>query len=83
MRTKEMVVMRGVISHRPETKAWEKVSRQTMRSEELDTPDEAADDYSCPVCGIELTKSNFDTPARDYYCPYCSTRQMPSAVRAA
>ena len=43
----------------------------------------AADEYSCPVCGIELAQANFDTPERDYYCPFCSTRQTPSVVRAA
>jgi DNA-directed RNA polymerase subunit RPC12/RpoP len=36
--------------------------------------------YFCPACGIELERSNFDTPERDYYCPFCSTRSMPSAV---
>jgi len=33
--------------------------------------------YECPVCGVELGRSNFDTPAIDYYCPVCTTRQMP------
>ena len=51
--------------------------------QEPQVPEAPADDYSCPVCGIELAKSNFDTPARDYYCPFCSTRQTPSVVRAA
>jgi predicted RNA-binding Zn-ribbon protein involved in translation (DUF1610 family) len=36
--------------------------------------------YFCPVCGIELERSNFDTPERDYWCPFCGTRSMPSAV---
>jgi DNA-directed RNA polymerase subunit RPC12/RpoP len=40
-------------------------------------------EYFCPVCGVELGLSNFDTPERDYYCPYCSTRSTPSAVAAA
>jgi rubrerythrin len=56
---------------------------QTPWPEELDAPEGAADEYSCPVCGIELEQSNFDTPERDYYCPFCSTRQTPSVVRAA
>jgi hypothetical protein len=51
--------------------------------QELHVPEAPADEYSCPVCGIELAKANFDTPARDYYCPFCSTRQTPSVVRAA
>jgi len=33
--------------------------------------------YDCPVCGIELARSNFETPALDYYCPVCTTRQVP------
>lgn len=40
-------------------------------------------EYFCPVCGVELRRSNFDTPERDYYCPYCSTRSTPSAVAVA
>ena len=35
-------------------------------------------EYQCPVCGIQLAKSNFDTPERDYFCPYCTSRQLPS-----
>jgi len=33
--------------------------------------------YECPVCGVELARSNFETPQLDYYCPVCTTRQMP------
>ena len=33
--------------------------------------------YDCPVCGIELARSNFETPAFDYYCPVCTSRQSP------
>jgi len=33
--------------------------------------------YECPVCGVELTRSNFETQVNDYYCPVCTTRQMP------
>lgn len=36
--------------------------------------------YYCPICGIELAVSNYDTPDRDYYCPYCSSPQGPSRV---
>ncbi len=42
------------------------------------TPEGEADEYFCPVCGIELAQSDFDTPERDYFCPFCSTRQTPS-----
>jgi hypothetical protein len=37
-------------------------------------------DYFCPVCGVELSRSNFLTPAADYYCPFCATRQTPAVV---
>lgn len=40
----------------------------------------ATDEYFCPVCGVGLSRSDFDKPERDYYCPYCSTRQTPSAI---
>jgi len=38
------------------------------------------DEYFCPVCGIELSRSNFLTPSEEYYCPYCATRQTPAVV---
>ena len=38
------------------------------------------DEYFCPVCGSELSLSNFLTPERDYYCPYCATRQTPALL---
>lgn len=38
------------------------------------------DEYFCPVCGAELSLSNFLTPEHDYYCPYCATRQTPAVV---
>jgi Zn finger protein HypA/HybF involved in hydrogenase expression len=34
-------------------------------------------EYWCPVCGVELAQSNFDTPENDYYCPVCTSRQLP------
>ena len=37
-------------------------------------------DYYCPVCGIELARSNYETLEKDYFCPYCSTRQRASRV---
>jgi len=43
-------------------------------------PSEAVIAYVCPVCGIELSRSDFDTPAADYYCPYCSSQQTPQQV---
>jgi hypothetical protein len=39
-------------------------------------------DYYCPICGIELVKSNYETFDRDYFCPYCSSQQRPSRVPA-
>jgi hypothetical protein len=42
-----------------------------------DVEDLTAWRFECPVCGIELVQSNFDTPAIDYYCPFCTTRQTP------
>jgi hypothetical protein len=33
--------------------------------------------YECPVCGVELSRANFETPQRDYYCPVCTSRQLP------
>ena len=82
MRTKGMVVMHAAVKHGPGKKAWEEVPKHTNWPEELDAPEGAADEYSCPVCGIGLTQSNFDTPESAYYCPFCSTRQTPSVVRA-
>jgi hypothetical protein len=43
----------------------------------------ATKDHSCPVCGITLLASDFETSGEDYYCPYCSTDQMPSNVPLA
>jgi DNA-directed RNA polymerase subunit RPC12/RpoP len=41
-------------------------------------------DYFCPVCGIELERSDFDKAPEDYHCPFCSSRQTPSrATRRA
>lgn len=39
-------------------------------------------EYYCPICGIELVESNYETFDRDYFCPYCSTQQRPSRVPA-
>lgn len=43
---------------------------------------ERAFDYYCPICGIELSVANYETPSADYYCPYCSTEQVPSRAPA-
>jgi predicted RNA-binding Zn-ribbon protein involved in translation (DUF1610 family) len=43
-------------------------------------PAEEAFRYYCPVCGIELTVWNYQTPDADYYCPYCGTQQRPTRV---
>lgn len=39
-------------------------------------------EYYCPICGIELSSSNYEIPEKDYYCPYCSTRQRASRAPA-
>jgi uncharacterized Zn finger protein (UPF0148 family) len=39
-------------------------------------------DYYCPICGIELARSNYETFDGDYFCPYCSTQQRASRVPA-
>lgn len=36
--------------------------------------------YYCPVCGIELARSDFDKPVDDYYCPYCSSQRTPQQL---
>jgi len=36
--------------------------------------------YVCPICGIELERSDFDKAPEDYYCPFCSSQQTPSRV---
>ncbi len=36
--------------------------------------------YFCPICGVELAVSNYETPVEHYFCPYCSTEQRPSRV---
>lgn len=50
---------------------------RTIWPEQPYATQEVADEYSCPVCGIGLAQSNFDTPERAYYCPFCTTRQTP------
>jgi len=52
--------------------------RTVVPSEGSITPLDEEDQYYCPVCGIGLTLSSFQTPQRDYYCPNCTTRQTPS-----
>jgi hypothetical protein len=37
-------------------------------------------EYYCPICGIELVESNYETFDNDYFCPYCSTQQRASRV---
>ena len=52
---------------------------------QIDVPtrtDDGPFDYYCPICGIELSKSNYETSEKDYYCPYCSTQQRASRVPA-
>ncbi len=56
------------------------VERVPIVSGQNRVADGEPDDYFCPVCGIGLAKSDFDTPEKDYYCPFCSTRQTPSVL---
>jgi predicted RNA-binding Zn-ribbon protein involved in translation (DUF1610 family) len=46
-------------------------------------PAEQAFRYYCPICGIELSVSNYETPGNDYFCPYCGTEQRASRVADA
>lgn len=56
------------------------VERVPIVSGQNPVADGEEDDYFCPVCGIGLSKSDFDTPEKDYYCPFCSTGQTPSVL---
>jgi DNA-directed RNA polymerase subunit RPC12/RpoP len=38
--------------------------------------------YYCPICGIELSRSNYESFDAEYFCPYCSSQQRPSRVPA-
>ena len=52
---------------------------------EIDVATRTIDDsfeYYCPICGIELTESNYEASDEDYFCPYCSTRHRASRVAA-
>jgi predicted RNA-binding Zn-ribbon protein involved in translation (DUF1610 family) len=53
---------------------------ETTRLDELYASVGTTEEFSCPICGIELTRANFDTPERDYSCPFCGTRQTPSVL---
>lgn len=55
--------------------------RRRMKQVRVPTyPAEDAFRYYCPICGIELALSNYETAGDQYYCPYCSTEQWPSRV---
>src|SRR6266508_2685017 len=56
------------------------VERVPIVSGQNPVADGEADDHFCPVWGIGLSKSDFDTPEKDCYCPFCSTRQTPSVL---
>ena len=48
----------------------------------MDTSDEAfAAAFFCPMCGIDLARSDFDKVPEDYHCPSCCSRQRPSRVK--
>ena len=39
-------------------------------------------EYYCPICGMELERSNYETFDKEYFCPFCSTQQRASRVPA-
>jgi rubredoxin len=39
-------------------------------------------EYYCPICGVDLAESNYETFDADYFCPVCATQQRPSRVPA-
>lgn len=54
--------------------------RTRVSPDDRSTSFDLSNDYFCPVCGIELSLSNFLTPEDEYYCPFCATRQTPAIV---
>ncbi|HEY3265225.1 MAG TPA: hypothetical protein VGK12_08715 [Actinomycetota bacterium] len=44
--------------------------------------DERPFDYYCPVCGLELVESNYESLEAGYSCPGCGTQQRASRVPA-
>ena len=44
--------------------------------------DALASVFFCPMCGIDLTRADFDKAPEDYHCPSCSSWQRPSRVKA-
>jgi hypothetical protein len=52
---------------------------------QIDVPTQTVEgpfEYCCPICGIELAKSNYESFDKDYFCPYRSTQQRASRVPA-
>jgi predicted RNA-binding Zn-ribbon protein involved in translation (DUF1610 family) len=45
-------------------------------------PSDRGFDFYCPICGVQLTGSNYDSFDAEYFCPVCSTRQRPSRAPA-
>ena len=39
-------------------------------------------DYHCPICGVELAESDYETFDPDYYCPSCGTQHRASRAPA-
>ena len=56
------------------------MKQSTTVSPEDPFSQQVTDEYYCPVCGIGLARSDFDTPEREYFCPFCGTRQTPSIL---
>jgi predicted RNA-binding Zn-ribbon protein involved in translation (DUF1610 family) len=44
--------------------------------------DERSFDFYCPVCGVELVESNYESIDAEYSCPTCGTTQRASRVPA-
>jgi predicted RNA-binding Zn-ribbon protein involved in translation (DUF1610 family) len=37
--------------------------------------------YFCPICGTEVTRSDFDKAEGEYTCPFCGSEQTPAEGR--
>jgi len=52
-----------------------------MRAVTIPTPRDAFD-YYCPICGVDLSESDFNRFDAEYFCPLCSSQQRPSRALA-
>lgn len=58
----------------------DKTDRTTVSRQDRSPIESELDENFCPVCGVELSLSNFLTPEHEYYCPCCATRQTPALL---